>query len=397
MAASQARFLGLTARLNNVEFEAQQIHQQRTSLSNKSASYYSDLLGLSVPVAPSVDAYTKTVYTFDDGALSNQITSMIASSGTYTVSYLRTWDDDFAVVAATPRIVTKSSYTDGAGVTNDAYSIGSDMLRKLDTWNVEGHWASYSSNVNYIRFIYNGSYTRLNNGAFEYKSGGTWVAVPTSDYDQVEATQFHGLFDNERYTSLTAQQLCQLSQMEHEYISQVQQETGTTGDVYVRYVQNTTTGEYEPVFFTEEDLITNATYDPVTHNSISNINAYKIGTKERIEEVIGVTGCHLEQDSTGRFINIEIPNVGKYALTTNTVTDQAAYDDAMNQYEYDKAIYEQSIADINAKIEIVQAEDKNLELHLKQLDTEHNAIQTERDQVKELIKKNVDNSFKTFG
>ncbi len=51
MAASQARFLGLTARKNNVEYEGQQINQQRTALSNTSASHYTDLLGMSVPVA----------------------------------------------------------------------------------------------------------------------------------------------------------------------------------------------------------------------------------------------------------------------------------------------------------------------------------------------------------
>ena len=51
MAASQARFLGLTARMNNLEFEGQQINQQRTALSNKSASYYTDLLGMDVPTA----------------------------------------------------------------------------------------------------------------------------------------------------------------------------------------------------------------------------------------------------------------------------------------------------------------------------------------------------------
>ena len=168
--------------------------------------------------------------------------------------------------------------------------------------------------------------------------------------------------------------------------------------IYVRYVQNTTTNEYEPVFYYARDLMS-ADYDS-QGNSISNINAYKIGTKTRVEEVIGVDDCQFEQDSTGRYINITIPNNGNpitYALTTNTITDQDAYEDAMNQYEYDKALYDQSIAEINAKIEIVQAEDKDLELRLKQLDTEHNAIQVERDQVKELIKKNVDSSFKTFG
>lgn len=78
MAASQARFLGLTARKNNVEFEGQQINQQRTSLSNESANYYNDLLGMSVPVPPSIDDYTKTTYTFEDGSLMNQITALIA-------------------------------------------------------------------------------------------------------------------------------------------------------------------------------------------------------------------------------------------------------------------------------------------------------------------------------
>ena len=334
MAASQARFLGLTARLNNVEFEAQQINQQRTSLSNKSASYYSDLLGMSVPTAPSVDAFTQTVYTFDDGALTNQITAMVATgNGRYKVSYLKTWEDDNAIVSATPSIITRRG---------SDYFIGSQQLRQLG-------------------------------------------AIPTAGVDPY-------------YDSLTQEQKDKLLEQEQTYLQQLFAEPGTMPVIYVRYVQNTTTNEYEPIFYYARDL-QNADYDS-NGNSISNINAYKFGTKTRTEEVIGVDDCEFEQDSTGRYINITIPNNGSpitYALTTNTITDQDAYEDAMNQYEYDKALYDQSIAEINAKIEIVQAEDKDLELRLKQLDTEHNAIQTERDQVKELIKKNVDSSFKTFG
>ena len=52
--------------------------------------------------------------------------------------------------------------------------------------------------------------------------------------------------------------------------------------------------------------------------------------------------------------------------------------------------------EINSKIEIVQQQDKNLELQLKQLDTEENAISTEIDAVKKVIQKNVESSFKTF-
>ena len=87
MAASQARFLGLTARKTNVEYEGQQINQQRTTLSNQSANYYNQLLGMEVPVPPSVEDYTKTVYSFTDGALENVVTSLIAQGeGKYLVS-----------------------------------------------------------------------------------------------------------------------------------------------------------------------------------------------------------------------------------------------------------------------------------------------------------------------
>ena len=85
-----------------------------------------------------------------------------------------------------------------------------------------------------------------------------------------------------------------------------------------------------------------------------------------------------------------------YKLKTSTTTDEEAYNNAMNEYIYEKASYDHKIEEINAKIAILQQQDKNLELKLKQLDTEENAIQTEIDAVKKVISKNVESSFKTF-
>ena len=100
MAASQARFLGLTARKTNVEYEGQQINQQRTTLANQTANYYGQLLGMAVPTPPSVADYTQTVYSFNDGNLNNVITSLIAQgNGNYKVSYLSNWTDDFSIVS----------------------------------------------------------------------------------------------------------------------------------------------------------------------------------------------------------------------------------------------------------------------------------------------------------
>ena len=54
------------------------------------------------------------------------------------------------------------------------------------------------------------------------------------------------------------------------------------------------------------------------------------------------------------------------------------------------------IQDINAKTEKIQAEDRTLELRLRQLDTEQDALQTEMEAVKKVIEKNIESTFKTF-
>lgn len=54
-----------------------------------------------------------------------------------------------------------------------------------------------------------------------------------------------------------------------------------------------------------------------------------------------------------------------------------------------EAEYERTMADIQSK-------DKRFDLELKNVDTEHNAIQTEVDSVKQVINKNIERGFKTF-
>ena len=331
MAASQARFLGLTARKTNVEFEGQQVNQQRTTLSNQSASYYNDLLGMTVPTPPSVDSYTKNVYTFEDGALTNEITSMIAQSdGTYTISYLSKWQDDYVPVAASTSVIN---------VQNGQYYVGSTQLRIL-------------------------------------------------------GTEDSSIENDEERASKQAEEQAWIQQLKDKY---------GTDEWYVRYVTDTTSGQEVPYFYKKSDIDNNSNMVDENGNILSNINCYTIGSDTKVEEIKAIEGCRVERDSSGRFISIHIPNndgtntYTQYALTTNTTTDQDAYNDAMNEYEYEKYLYDQTIQEINAKIEIIQAQDKNLELRLKQLDTEQNAIQTEMDAVEKVIEKNTESTFKTFG
>ena len=381
MAASQARFLGLTARKTNVEYEGQQINQQRTTLANQSANYYNQLLGLTVPVPPSTSDYTKTVYTFKDGNLSNSITSLIAQQdGSYLVSYVSSWTNDFAPVSAGSGIVTR----DGGN-----YYVGSTLLRDMGDITFSGKGTDGTQYNNLV-------IGKDNNGKYFYYKADDDKKTPITLDDEGAK-----LNSNDEYlNTLSAEQIYNLQIEEEEYIKLLNDKYcgGDNEEWLVRYVLNTSTETWSPMFY-RKDQVEDAIYSD-EGTSQSNINVYTMGSAQETEEVKGVP-ARLEKDTTGRYINITLnpgtTNQVTYSLTTNTLTDQDAYDDAMNQYEYDKYQYDQSIQEINAKIEIVQAQDKNLELRLKQLDTEQDAIQTEMDAVQKVIEKNTESTFKTFG
>ena len=115
----------------------------------------------------------------------------------------------------------------------------------------------------------------------------------------------------------------------------------------------------------------------------------------------------MERSSTGRFSSITINKEGNegcpsnlidqtFNISTTRVKDEEKYEEAFNDYEYEKYLYEKSISDINAQTEVIQKEDQQLELRLDQLDTEQNAISTEMEAVTKVIEDNVEKTFKIF-
>ena len=117
-----------------------------------------------------------------------------------------------------------------------------------------------------------------------------------------------------------------------------------------------------------------------------------------IEKPISTTSRALiEKDESGRFVTLHLENDSLvYELKSVTETDEVAYEDAMNEYTYQRALYDKQVSDINAKTSIIQRQDQNLELRLKQLDTEQNALNTEIEAVSKVVKDNIEKSFKTF-
>jgi hypothetical protein len=105
----------------------------------------------------------------------------------------------------------------------------------------------------------------------------------------------------------------------------------------------------------------------------------------------------IETDESGRFASVRFENDSNiYSLNYETVTDDAAYQNAMNEYRHAVEVYHKTIEDINAKTSTIQKEDQQLELKLEQLDTEQKAIATEMESVKKVIDDSIEKIFKTF-
>lgn len=103
LAASQARFLGITARKSNIEYEGQQVNQQRTALAEEVNALYSKLLSLSVPVAPDTTEFYESNYSFSiSDTTNNQQGEYIIKNyyendnGSYYMDVERTYDKNMA-------------------------------------------------------------------------------------------------------------------------------------------------------------------------------------------------------------------------------------------------------------------------------------------------------------
>ena len=463
MAATQARFLSLTARKSNVEFQGQQINQQRTTLSNESASYYSELCNMVVPTPPSIDNYTKISYTFNDGAMTNTITTMLANpkrseagEKPYLISYVQQWEDDYAPVEAASSFISKN---------NSGFYIGNTQLRLLGeqkrvlepTITIDGKVYNVAqdengkpyatTNVTKSSYDTPASEEDINNAKYYSYNIGTQKidGVLTKDelanadlpnhiivfglYDENETdpnkaikilAEKDGNYYIERFETtteslnrdLTEEELNQITiydkiskedqTREEAYrflLNEKYNNNDQNGQWYVRYVKDSQTGTEVPYFYNKYKL-----ENQDFASGYATTNCYTIGTTTRTKEVVNAPGT-VERDSSGRYISItlfEKNSEGQfdqgitYTLTTNTITDEKAYNDALNEYNYQQAQYDKKVQDINSKLEIVQQQDKSLELNLKQLDTEEQAINTEMEAVQKVISKNVSDTFGTF-
>jgi hypothetical protein len=326
MAASQARYLELTARKTDVEYQGQQINQQRTELANESAGMFTQLMGLSVPTPPSSTDYTTNAYSFTDG------------TNDYTITGVQNLANDPNYNATVTYTYTQSTYT------------GNDKTRTdLGVNNVAGtYW--------------------LTNGAATNPQNVTQLTQCTAaDSSDISAIQ-QIITDTGAATGFATDYNAGIGNI-YKYT-----DAGGTTYYYGATQLNTLAGQGGSAGTTDNYYAKNL---DKTYSRTEN--------------------AYLTKADSGRYSTIKLASQSAALdVTTKTTTDQNAYQDAMNEYEYKQAQYQQQVTAINAKTSIIQAQDRTLELKLRQLDTEQEALSTEMDSVKKVIDKNIESTFKTF-
>lgn len=326
MAASQARYLGLTARKTNVEYEGQQINQQRTALANQSANFFNELNSLTVPTPPSTSDYTKVGYTYNDGTNKQTISS---------IDPLTTTDPNYNYNVT--HYYTASVYQ---GIENTVTN------PQVHGTKVAGTPPTYT-------------FTSIGNS-------------PLSAYNPSDSTQANALAQIKK--SLPSAKIS----------------SAADADIYTYQSAGAT------YFACKADLITSYDSKGGAIDNQTDLHSYNAANLDQKQYTTEKASVQID-GNTGRYTSIKLASSSAtYDLTSNSVTDENAYNDAMNQYTYNNMQYEKQVQDINAKTEVIQQEDRTLELRLRQLDTEQQALSTEMDAVKKVIDKNIESTFKTF-
>lgn len=414
MAASQARYLGLTARKTNVEYEGQQINQARTALANQSANTFNELLKLEVPTAPSTQDYTTMQYSYQDGTNTETISDMSElvndpDGYNYTISHYH-YSDVYT------GIMSKKTNPQVSFETKAEKSLVSKDDVKYDeastTYTVNGQTVSqYNSSVQeqkdaYAKIVadYPSFASVAASDIYTYTDTDGKLAFTTiSDLNKAVAgtadlgaykindnvPSYVGNSEVHPYDSTDAEQKTALEQIQKQFPTE---SISSSDNIY------TWTSGGKTYFATLEDLEATAKSAPdpskptENQNKLTMYNAENVSTKIEQKQ-----RAFVELDDSGRPQNIRYEDsTATYTLKTETKTDENAYNDAMNQYNYDMQVYEKKIADINAKTEKIQEQDRTLELRLRQLDTEQEALQTEMESVKKVIDKNIESTYKTF-
>jgi len=134
-------------------------------------------------------------------------------------------------------------------------------------------------------------------------------------------------------------------------------------------------------------------------NSSQSSNTYYENLFTRMAQ--GYTTIDPANQNSANWLDTQLKNGGAFLEKFDATSQKFVDTDTTSSSEISEQADNSNTAAIEAKydadMQAIQTKDKRLDLNIKQLDTEHQALQTEMDSVKKVIDKNIESSFKTFG
>ena len=490
MSASQARLLSLQARQSNLEYQGQQINQERTILSQQATALYNSLLSMTVPTPPSTADYQTVQYTGTLGATEYTFdaNSIKPNGDLYSITMQEKAHGDSLQKNTSIALVTKGENVTGfKGVELDPTTMSLTPGEPAPT----GNYVKDTTGSQYMVPI---TLTTNDDGTVSFPvQGGTYFTESGGVFTENTGDPKSGVTYYELRSSASGDAAVQVAAEmgepptnENEEANYITRETALSGEIwiaedgvvrpaklsdfisdpsqpnflkfdktktYVEKSDNANAQSYkvkgdidgvtvggkgvhrlteeekqtygnainncglkdangEPytvndflmyyddkgaaVFVLESD-VNDGNTNAITYSYVANGEYTKNTTYDDVQLTFDPTNGRITEIAIPTYTdNGEISSWTSISVAAETVTDEAAYEDAYNKYEYDTYLYDQKNKEINAKTEVIQQEDKNLELKLQRLDNERTQITTEIEAVEKVINDNIEASYKTF-
>ena len=376
MAASQARLLTITARMHDVEYQAQSIQNAKVQLATKSDEVYQDYL-------EALDATTLTVKDYNGNTISANFNNLFGIDAVDTKNKYTLFDEN-------GRIVVEDDIADGYNTfvktgDDDAYAFAMWMLNPnggnpedLDLTDSENEIAKGTTNLNEKPDELSKILSNLGDKNIKCKADlMNEITSAKNGGDEERAKKLQEAYDE--YNAIEKSYRYKLYQQNAE-------------DVF-----NKQYGEDAAGYFDKSDF----QYYVRKYNEIK-----QAGGCVSISDFDGELGGGASTDgewlknqlSSGKMsisiVNTDSKNGDISFNTTSIATD--SYVGETTTTTIDKRAYAKAEAEYEHETKAIDAKDKKYDNELSKLETEREALKTEYDSVKKVISDNIERTFGIF-
>lgn len=377
MAASQARLLTITARMHDVEYQAQSIQNAKVQLATKSDEVYQDYL-------EALDATTLTVKDYNGNTISANFNNLFGIDAVDTKNKYTLFDENGRIVVEDDIAEAYQKFTD-AGSDDDAYAFAMWMLNPnggnpedLDLTDSENEIAKGTTNLNEKPDELSKILSNL---------GDKKISCKADLMNEITSAKNGG--DEERAKKLQ-EAYDEYNAIEKSYRYKLYQQNAE--DVF-----NKQYGEDAKGYFDQSDF----QYYVRKYNEIK-----QAGGCISISKFDGELGGDASTDgewlknqlSSGKMsisiVNTDSKNGDISFNTTSIATD--SYVGETTTTTIDKRAYAKAEAEYEHATKQIDAKDKKYDMELSKLETEREALKTEYDSVKKVASDNIERTFGIF-